>query len=434
MYAAETFLKRVHQEATNNEYIALAKKHKKWQQKFTLLPNIWKDFVGLNENLFATPNTFIAPKRQIESIGLLKALYADIDDHTHEFRFASVLYFFEEDFFGSRVPWPNAVVETGRGMHLYWLIEPLPPDKLPLWQLTQDFLLDALSDITDYFPQEKVTVDKRVRDATRLLRLPGTLNTKTNTVVKLYQYDIERYSIEEILAEYFSDIDYTKILRTNQVRKEKSSKNNNKSKLNVSKLFNAYTLHYSRLLDIAKLQELRDGYCRVDGELVTTGQRELMCFLYRYYSCLFLHDEEEALRQTLEFNKRFVEPLSENEVISATKSAEKAFKEWQETGKRKYNYRNSTLIELLEITEEEQKHLKTIISKSEKYRRNNRRRWKERRGEDGMTKSEREKVETATKVLELKNKGMTQVQIARQLGINQSTVSRIKNGKNCYAK
>ncbi len=434
MYAAETFLKRVHQEATNNEYIALAKKHKKWQQKFTLLPNIWKDFVGLNENSFATPNTFIAPKRQIESIGLLKALYADIDDHTHEFRFASVLYFFEEDFFGSRVPWPNAVVETGRGMHLYWLIEPLPPDKLPLWQLTQDLLLDALSDITDYFPQEKVTVDKRVRDATRLLRLPGTLNTKTNTVVKLYQYDIERYSIEEILAEYFSDIDYTKILRTNQVRKEKSSKNNNKSKLNISKLFNAYTLHYSRLLDIAKLQELRDGYCRVDGELVTTGQRELMCFLYRYYSCLFLHDEEEALRQTLEFNKRFVEPLSENEVISATKSAEKAFKEWQETGKRKYNYRNSTLIELLEITEEEQKHLKTIISKSEKYRRNNRRRWKERRGEDGMTKSEREKVETATKVLELKNKGMTQVQIARQLGINQSTVSRIKNGKNCYAK
>ena len=434
MYAAETFLKRVHQEATNNEYIALAKKHKKWQQKFTLLPNIWKDFVGLNENSFATPNTFIAPKRQIESIGLLKALYADIDDHTHEFRFASVLYFFEEDFFGSRVPWPNAVVETGRGMHLYWLIEPLPPDKLPLWQLTQDFLLDALSDITDYFPQEKVSVDKRVRDATRLLRLPGTLNTKTNTVVKLYQYDIERYSIEEILAEYFSDIDYTKILRTNQVCKEKSSKNNNKSKLNISKLFNAYTLHYSRLLDIAKLQELRDGYCRVDGELVTTGQRELMCFLYRYYSCLFLHDEEEALRQTLEFNKRFVEPLSENEVISATKSAEKAFKEWQETGKRKYNYRNSTLIELLEITEEEQKHLKTIISKSEKYRRNNRRRWKERRGEDGMTKSEREKVETATKVLELKNKGMTQVQIARQLGINQSTVSRIKNGKNCYAK
>jgi hypothetical protein len=345
-----------------------------------------------------------------------------------------VLYFFEEDFFGSRVPWPNAVVETGRGMHLYWLIEPLPPDKLPLWQLTQDFLLDALSDITDYFPQEKVTVDKRVRDATRLLRLPGTLNTKTNTVVKLYQYDIERYSIEEILAEYFSDIDYTKILRTNQVRKEKSSKNNNKSKLNVSKLFNAYTLHYSRLLDIAKLQELRDGYCRVDGELVTTGQRELMCFLYRYYSCLFLHDEEEALRQTLEFNKRFVEPLSENEVISATKSAEKAFKEWQETGKRKYNYRNSTLIELLEITEEEQKHLKTIISTNEKYRRKNKKGGGRREEmKTGMTTRERQKLETVKQVKELNQQGLKQTQIAKKLGITQSTVSRILNGKNCYA-
>jgi len=67
MYAAETFLKRVHQEVTNNEYIALAKKHKKWQQKFTLLPNIWKDFVGLNEDLFATPNTFFAPNDKLRA-------------------------------------------------------------------------------------------------------------------------------------------------------------------------------------------------------------------------------------------------------------------------------------------------------------------------------------------------------------------------------
>ena len=42
--------------------------------------------------------------------------------------------------------------------------------------------------------------------------------------MKLYQYDIERYSIEEILAEYFSDIDYTKILRTNQTQREKFQK------------------------------------------------------------------------------------------------------------------------------------------------------------------------------------------------------------------
>jgi len=187
------------------------------------------------------------------------------------------------------------------------------------------------------------------------------------------------------------------------------------------------------LLDIAKLQELRDGYCRVDGELVTTGQRELMCFLYRYYSCLFLHDEEEALRQTLEFNKRFVEPLSENEVISATKSAEKAFKEWQETGKRKYNYRNSTLIELLEITEEEQKHLKTIISTNEKYRRKNKKRREERRDETGMTTRERQKLETVKQVKELNQQGLKQTQIAKKLGITQSTVSRILNGKNCYA-
>ena len=161
------------------------------------------------------------------------------------------------------------------------------------------------------------------------------------------------------------------------------------------------------------------------GKLVPTGQRELMCFLYRYYSCLFLQDEEEALRQTLEFNQGFVEPLTEKEVVSATRSAEKAFQEWQETGRGKYNYRNATLIELLGILPEEQRELKTIISTEEKYRRNNERRQKKRRDSMGMTKREREKAETVAKVKELKEQGLTQGEIAKKLGITQQYVSKI---------
>nr|WP_176453554.1 hypothetical protein [Clostridium botulinum] len=33
--------------------------------------------------------------------------------------------------------------------------------------------------------------------------------------------------------------------------------------------------------------------------------REVMCFLYRYWSCCFTKDKEKALKDTLEFNKGF---------------------------------------------------------------------------------------------------------------------------------
>ena len=63
----------------------------------------------------------------------------------------------------------------------------------------------------------------------------------------------------------------------------------------------------------------------------------------------------------------FKQPLREKEVLSATKSAETVFKDQN----KDYKYKNETLINLLEILDEEQKEMKTIISKEEYKRRNN---------------------------------------------------------------
>ena len=103
-------------------------------------------------------------------------------------------------------------------------------------------------------------------------------------------------------------------------------------------------------MDIIKLCELR--------EYDLKGHRELILFLYRYYLCYFTEDVEKALYDTLELNNMFRQPLSENELIRATKSAEKVYKDKN----KEYKYKNETLINLLEITDEEQKEMKTIIS------------------------------------------------------------------------
>ena len=119
------------------------------------------------------------------------------------------------------------------------------------------------------------------------------------------------------------------------------------------------SLYYTRLQDLIKLCELREYNLK--------GHRELILFLYRYYSCYFTEDIEKALHDTLEVNSMFRQPLSEKEVIRATRSAETVYKDQN----KNYKYKNETLINLLEVTEEEQKEMKTIISKEEYKRREN---------------------------------------------------------------
>lgn len=61
----------------------------------------------------------------------------------------------------------------------------------------------------------------------------------------------------------------------------------------------------------------------------------------------------------------FRQALSEREVIRATRSAERCYLDKN----KQYKYKNETLIELLEITEEEQTHMTIIISQKEYKRR-----------------------------------------------------------------
>ena len=58
-----------------------------------------------------------------------------------------------------------------------------------------------------------------------------------------------------------------------------------------------------------------------------------------------------------------LKPFPTREVLTDTKSAEQAYID------KRYKYTNAKLIKILEITLDEQQHLKTIISSKEKYRR-----------------------------------------------------------------
>ena len=85
------------------------------------------------------------------------------------------------------------------------------------------------------------------------------------------------------------------------------------------------------------------------------------------------------------------------------------------------------MIEMLNITEDEQRHLKTIISKGERQRRQNEARKKARRNKAGLTQREQQKQDRIKAVKELAEQGLNQTEAAKEIGITKARVNQIIN-------
>jgi len=383
--------------------IASKETEKGFKQRFYIpktIINKIEDYIGEN-NIFISQNTFYKNSRKIEDIKSLCALYADIDCYKIGLSKEQVIWQLEKDYYNSKIPIPNLTIDSGKGLNLIWLIRPVPSKAMPLWGFTQKYIFSQLSELG---------ADSKSLDAARVLRLSGTYNDKTNSIVQiLSQYDYS-YTLNEIKEEFLPKI----------IKKDTKKK---KTKKTIVHAYSLYSLHYWRMIDLKELVSLRNGDM--------TGCREFSLFLYRYWNCLYTYDPDKALKDTLDLNNSFTCPLRERTVTRDTKSAERAW-----SGQlRRYNYSNESIINALHITDAEMLKLNTIISKEEKYRRNNLRRYELRRNEQGMTLREEQKVQNIEKIKKLirDNPFIKQSEIAEKLEITQQMVSlyfkMIKNVK-----
>lgn len=372
----------------------------KWQNKYGRYQAMLDYMQGLvsQDEIFFSQNTFKKFKRSTEHLFELKALYIDLDFHkntnlTREQILGGINILIED----GKFPEPTHIINSGHGINLIWRIKRTPAQALPLWRTVEQYLYEQLKDLG---------ADSKALDATRVFRVEGTYNTKyakKNQVTIIHSSPIE-YDLH-LIKEYIQFAPRKKKKQSSQRR-------------TIVRLFNQFSLYYNRYQDILAICKLR--------QYEMTDYREITLFLYRYYGCAYLSDNELALQNALELNSRFTEPLSEKEVIHATSSAERA------AAKLKYGYRNKTLIELLDITDEEMAMtnkkgeylIKSIISTEEKYRRNNLRRCNNRRNEFGNTKKQQNKLDRKTEVAQLLQLGLTQEVIAKQLDVSIRTVQR----------
>ncbi len=362
--------------------------YSQWHYKYAELKET--DLTG--ENIYITLNTFYKPYRRLECIKELNGVYIDLDYYKTKYTKDQIIMNLEENYFNKIIPATNYILDSGRGLALIWLINKVPSKALPLWKAVQEYLYNQLKEFG---------ADRQALDATRILRVPGSINSKSKTVVSIIdEYDYI-YDLREIQKEFLPEL------------KPKEKKKGRPKKINY--IYRERSLYHARIQDITKLCELREYDLR--------GHREIILFLYRYYLCSFTEDTKKALEDVLELNSMFISPLKENEVIRATRSAEKCYLDKN----KEYKYKNETLIDLLEITEYEETQMSTIISKSEYKRRDRvyqKNKYQRKLKSEGKI-SEKEKLsQRRAKIKDLLAEGLKQKDICSQLNISKDTYIR----------
>ena len=360
--------------------------YKQWHYRYNEL--LEQDFN--QENVYISINTFYSTFRRLEYLKELKAQFIDLDIYKTGFTKEQIIMHLEADYFNKSIPRPNLIIDSGRGLYLIWLLNSVPSKALPLWKAIEEYLYSVL---------KPFGADRQALDPTRILRVPGSINSKSKTTVKVIeQYDYI-YDLREIQNEYLPELE------------ERKAKKKGRPSKTVF-IHRERSLYYARIQDIIKLCELR--------EYDLKGHRELILFLYRYYLCYFLEDTQKALEDVLELNREFVYPLSETEVIRATRSAEKVYL----SKDKDYKYKNETLIELLLITELEETYMTTIISNKESKRRRSIRdekRYKEKLKLEGKMSKKEELEQLRAKIKSLREQGFKNKEIMQMLGITSTT-------------
>lgn len=382
-------------------------------------------------DIYISNASYHAPKRGIATLHRINLLFADIDCHAKNERASidSLMYFLENEFFGSKVPYPSEIVFTGRGVQLFWHLAHAPRQALPLWNLVQFKVLKELDSINEFVPNAKL--DWNCKDVTRISRLPDTYNTKAKCNAKIIYFNPQVFRLDEIVSGFFPDLEFDR--EKYALRKKKAprtpkehEKGDSKSESSkIVKIYNTLTLLNARAEDFKTLIKLREGDCK--------GYRDHLLFFYVWTVIDKQSSLEDVERELHALNCLFSKPMSDAKIRTKAKHVYEKFRNQnlkKSTPKQKYEwfdryiFKNETIINKLNITLEEQRQLKTIKSKevvNERKRDNQR---KARRNENGLTKKQQEKLDRKAKIQELKAQGHSQTVVAEMLELNLKMVKR----------
>lgn len=354
--------------------------------------------------------TFVGSTRRKCFFSRVRACWVDLDLHTQGMDLdAQTIDEIRLHCESLQLPQPTLIISSGRGAYLKWILQRSVTD-LPAWEAAQSMLVILFANFC---------ADKRARDACRVFRMLGTINSKvqdsTRQVVRAIDGAGEEVAFE-VLAASLEQARQSIDLPSNlpqftggagvvKQRKPRSdvlnrlgqrllhaAERGSVDELNLyarlrepilmSGKFSASSLGWTRFCD------LRDLYVKRGG--IPVGERDTAMFWMM--NCLGhagivtpgnFKDEVLGLLRAFPQGEQRYEPLQDGSLQTLQQRLFKThklkesmqrgdvdlFRHQVDASELLYRPGNTFLIETFEITEQEQSSLKTIIGPQEKQRR-----------------------------------------------------------------
>ncbi len=322
------------------------------------------------------------------------------------------------------VPAPSLILYSGRGLQVKWLLErPLPRAALPRWNAVQKQLVTSL---------QPFGADPGARDASRLLRLVDTVNTRSGERVRVLWVNERDGEVQHYNFEFLAETILP--LARETIRDDRKVKAERRARLTVLpggktgnlRAFSGRQLAWDRLEDLRTLAKLR-GWMESG---VPHGYRSK--YLHWCLNFLLLSGavHSSQLFQEAQALVREVCPEFSKEVRSILSTLYRKAQAYEagekiEFGGRMYpplyTPKNSTLRELFEIQDAETPHLKTIISAAEAAERHRQRNRKAADRATYLETAEQRRVEARLR----RAKGESLREIALALGVSHEGVRQM---------
>lgn len=343
------------------------------------------------EDTFFSLNSFYKPEKASSNVRHLNAFALDFDYYKDERYEGWEPQRFYNRVIRKKLPLvPTAVIDSGRGIYVIYAFKHCSYHMEHLYQSIMKAFLQRFKDSC---------MDAGATLITQVIRLPGTINSKSGRKVSIILYNNTDYCIQ----------DFTNLLPWKQ--EEVAAYHSNKKKVKKiikekNNIGNRKPYYKDFYEDMQKLIILRNRNGCYEG------YRETLLYLVRERAVWSGYSIDESVKLAMKLNEKMHLPLSENEVEKVCKPS---------AGRR--NCSIETIIRKLNITLAEQKKLKIIkhkwIKKSEYAKR------KRKTKLTNLTEKQQKVLERRTRVCELKNKlHLSNNRIADILGVNKSTVTR----------
>jgi len=249
-------------------------------------------------------------------------------------------------------------------MQAKWLLDkPIPRHALPRWNSCQRYLVDKL---------KAVGADPAARDASRVLRLVDTVNTKSGELVHVLHVTEEggapvRYGFD-YLCEHLMPLSREALAAAREARKLAKEARGLRvidgGSTTGLKRFSGRTLAWHRLEDLRTLVVARGGVREGERMQHLFWQLNFLLLSGATNSSQMWHEAAELARQ---LDPRWGYASGELSTLYSKAKQHESGERVEFNGRELpalYTPKNDTLIQLFSITDAEQAGLRTIISES----------------------------------------------------------------------